>query len=663
MEYLFFLIGLVPLVFGPRITFNAFGLPQLLALSLLSTLGIILGVGQGIFPVSAPSFIILVFLGYMVLVLLWTSPIHNGRKEFGLQVTFLATFLLGCAFLTKEIVLLMCIGFTITVAVNIIYSILQTKGIDPLFPNTIKRGGNIRSAIGTIGNSNYLSSFLCSTFWLVFFVALQVHWIILSVGVGIIYIVFLKSKSRAGQLGILGSLWFFILVNAYFQNWQTILNLGIALTILGAIFAGTVLHLNWDKFWRSKIDPKGPQIWFATLRYRFCYWWSAWEMIKENPIFGGGFWYYRKNVYRYQAKINDKHPNYLDKDRYITPQPRECHNDFLEHLVEFGAIGFCLFIAFLFMVFWMGFGFLSTQWGTIDGQLMLVLLTSLVAILINSFFFFALRITSSGLVFWVTSASIVVLSGGAKISFIPTPFIMGFTILLVLTFLYKVIWPRVVTSFWFGKSLREKDWVKRNKYLTKALIESPDETLLRTHACINLMDNDPVMAAVHCSKMLCHYDGQTPLAVTMFNIALARLRNELPFEEAEFYLKYSHWLAPWFTPSRDLLTNPDGVGVRSKVRDSRRAKMRIADEKVKWQIQALMAEVKRMEGILEENKLKGLEEENTRLKTDLLKAKIQNVLLHEKKRLNVPDTWQYNTDLGQFLHPMEIEGLKEGTPK
>jgi hypothetical protein len=99
---------------------------------------------------------------------------------------------------------------------------------------------------------------------------------------------------------------------------------------------------------------------------------------------------YRKLVYYAQAAINDRDPNFLNDERYITPQPRECHNDWLEDLVELGIAGATIRWVLIGSVLWVGFSVMK-------GDLMVVfMITALLSICAHAAFFFSLRVPASG---------------------------------------------------------------------------------------------------------------------------------------------------------------------------------------------------------------------------------------------------------------------------
>lgn len=194
-------------------------------------------------------------------------------------------------------------------------------------------------------------------------------------------------------------------------------------------------------------------------------------------------------------------------------------------------------------------------------------------------------------------------------------------------------------------------------YMDRAMAFAPDDTLLRTFACIACIDYEPGLANIHAAKMLNFYDGMSPLSSTFFNVALARLRTENKFDEATSFLKHSHWLLPYFEPTLNLLNSPDGAAVRSKIRDGgRRATMRIVSDETRWKFQAMVEHRQRLE-----SDMRFLQAEMGKVKAEMANAELQaqNALLAEKKRLGIPDTWVYEADKGRFIHPDKLEGEKK----
>ena len=654
MEWYFVAAGLIPLIFCPFTLFNGFSLPQTAALSLLSALGLLAGVLMGMVPTGTPVFLSLLFLSYMLLSLLWSAPIHNAKKELGLQLPLVLLFLVACTFLTEESVKWWALVCTIVLGINSVYGRAQCWNIDPLFDNQFKAGGPTDRAIGTIGNSNFLASYYAGVIWLAVYAAVTIQISLLTIVIFSLYMIYGPIKSRAGQVGAGSSIVFFILVAAYFGKLPIVDNdfvfsLGLALLILSVIWLPCIIKDNWRTFWVKRIDPDGPQIWYSTLRYRFCYWLAALELIREKPIFGWGMWAYRKEVYRAQAQINERHPNFLKPDRYVTPQPREVHNDFLEHLVEFGIVGFVIFILFLGSIFYIGFSSLSASANFLP---VLALMSGLVSILVDAFFFFALRLPSTSIVFWVLCASIVVTGGGVGVIEIGGSVVLAIiAAVCYAAFAWNTIVKRVVANRYFAIARRpHTDDTPKHQALLNAIRWAPYDTLLRTHASVATLDFEPTIANMHANMMVAYYDGQTPLNVTLFNAALARIRQRNRYDEAVPILKRSHWILPSFQPTLDLLNDPNGAEVRAKYLGGQ-ADMRISEEKTLWHLRAL---IKEKENYDLQKTLLAKDQQILDERGRLADLAIQNLLLLEKKRLNIPDHWTYDAVKGCFVKPEEL---------
>lgn len=697
--WIFILVPFVSLIFLPKILFNLFAVPQGFALGLLSLVGVTLGVVQGSLSLSTPSIFIILFFLYMSTTLLWSDPIHNAKKEYGLQAPLFLLFILGATYLNQGNVKWVALSFTIVLFLESIYSFLQTKMIDPFFDNKVKGGGPKDNAIGTIGNPNFLASFLMVVIWISIYSALSFSLWLLLVPAFATYVLY-KTNSKAGMLATLGSMFFFVFVSSMFDKIplplntafiqpfnSMIFNLCLFSIIFTAIMVPILFHKHWNAFWNARVeDPRKAQIWYLTLRYRLCYWWAAWELIKEKPIFGWGMWSFRKEVYRAQALIHhNKYDEFLRYDRYLTPQPREVHNDFLEHLVEFGLVGFSLFMVFLSSVFIIGFNYLAGATG-IDFYLMLILLSGLVSLLIVSFFFFSLRLVPTAMAFWMLCAMITGI-GTSQIVVLGVPFYIPIMAFLFLgSIFYYCIFKRFMASYYFQIARTNPSDEKRSRALEMAIAYQPSDSVLRTHAALGCVDFEPAVANMHIGKLINDFDGMTPLWVTLFNAALIKARTRNIYEEATVYLNNSHYVHPYFPPTIDMLFSADGIGVRSRYVGGPRFMVKV-NEETKWKVQALQAnkdnlklqhenlELKRTEQHEKIEKMKKttgvkkrkrenselklqitvLELEKIGLAAQLLDANMINTLLNEKRRLTIPDTWMYDNAEGFFVTPEEAQ--------
>lgn len=662
MDWLFICLALVPAIFCPRFIFNGFALPQTLAVSLLSAASMVVGVWKGQFYFSTPTYLIIIFLIYTFLVTLRTNPIHNAKKEMGLQVSLLVLFLIISSYVTAKSIEFFIVSTSIVCGLISLYAIGQTMGIDPFFPNKIKQGGPTKNAIGSIGNPNFLSSYLSAIFWLTIYAGVNYHKLFF-LSSSIVLFALYKTKSRAGQVAIFGSLIFFLLYCAK-MNWlpysDFIFIPGLILVVLFFIFIALLLKIKWQTFWHSKIDPDAKQrVWFASFRYRLCYWLVAWHLIKKKWLFGWGLWSYRKEVYEGQAEMNEKYPGFMDKDRYITPQPRECHNDWIEHIFEYGLVGAGIFFAFLGLIVFDGL-----QISTISIS-NLILLTNLISIIINATFFFALRIPSTSVYFWTTCAIILALSGGTNhIYMISIPWwICILLVFLIGFFLWECVIVRVIASRYFLLSMFTNG-MERYAHLCKALLYLPNDTALRTHATIATADYAPVASSIHSMKAMEHFDGSITQWAVYCNYVLAHLKGYRNFfDTMTYYLKRGHYLLNYFTPINQFLTGKESISLKSQYKEG--AEMRIIDEVALWKIRTF---VSNMDGlnkdvIIQKQQMENIQLgiQNTQQKFELAKANIENLVLYEKKRMNIPDHWIFDAEEGIFKDPaiMSADELKK----
>ena len=93
MEWLFYLIVMVPLVFAPMVLFDIFSLPQTVLLCLLSGIGIVL-LGTGEILLNFPVLLSLSLIAYMVVNTFWTNVLDGARKEIAIQLPLLLIFIL-----------------------------------------------------------------------------------------------------------------------------------------------------------------------------------------------------------------------------------------------------------------------------------------------------------------------------------------------------------------------------------------------------------------------------------------------------------------------------------------------------------------------------------------------------------------------------------------
>jgi O-antigen ligase len=171
-----------------------------------------------------------------------------------------------------------------------------------------------------MGNANYTSNFLILPIiglsWLVF---LRGKWL-WSFPLVLCVLALNVTRGRASILGILIGV---IVLLALSGSRKALIGGVVGCLLVGTLFLGT--------------GNRAQLLNDHSLNERFKYWRAAYEVWKENPVFGCGVWSFRSEVYEAQAKQGEGY--FAD---YEMPKPRRVHNDWLETLCESGVVGFGL---------------------------------------------------------------------------------------------------------------------------------------------------------------------------------------------------------------------------------------------------------------------------------------------------------------------------------
>ena len=623
MEWVFYLIVIAPMIFAPMVLFDIFSLPQTALLCLLSGIGMIL-LGTGEILLDLPVLLSLSLIGYMAVNTFWTEVLDGARKEFAVQLPLLLVFILAVHLDPSSLFSVLIVMYGAGSLVQL-YAFGQTFGIDFVFPTRLKMDSKDKRPISTIGNMNFFASYILPMFWLGIYLSLSVSFFFLF-GVSLTCFLLWKTKCRGALLGLIGSVYGFFLFLSFGNfisiNWLKAL---IPFTVLTGVVVAAWLWKNWERINKERINgSKTTKL--ATLRYRICYWKAGWHLFKQKIWQGHGLRSYRKLVYFAQAALNDKDPEFLDPNRYITPQPRECHNDWLEDLVELGLLGSAIRWGLVGSIFYFGAMVLE------GSLLMLFLLTTFLSIAIHGLFFFSLRIPSTGMVFWALGGFIVLLASPAfqtvTLPFVFLPMLAAFFAL----FLWEMVAKDVIASYYFmrfqkGKNLRQKE-LDCNSTVKWA----PKETMYNTYLLIGHLNVSPQTAYKYAEEMWHNYDGMSPGWVVYLNMATAA---EVVGNKELAYRHYatSYRLLPTFVPAIQKLNFlepyipfPRRGEIMKKVKEEAKLNIQLFHERL----------------------------QNLDLQKQNLQVGIQNVILQEAGRLNIPEGWHYDIPTGEFLSPEEL---------
>lgn len=681
-------ILIAPSIACPLLLFDGYILPQIGAIAIGVGITLTVFMFHGFLVYNTFIVLCLVYFFYLMLTNIWSTCINNSEKDvplvFGYLIGAILLFNLFTLFDNSLLIITITIS-TITIILSV-YAILQSYGIDPLFPDRVKsrkeelkntpinqlaefyRNDNCVDvrAISTLGNTNFAAGFFICGLPFIFILCSLTSWWFGFLSIPVI-IAINKTNSRAGTLSLIGFILFFLLLCKQ-RNWiwETITSASEIELFIVQLVVGILFCLAWIKYihkfrkainFLSKdnnlnnfLDVEKPDESedveairdhpVAHLRYRFRYWRSAFWIIKQRPILGYGLRTYRREVYKAQAELNAlTKGQFLDEKRYATPQPRECHNDIIENFVEGGVIGGLLFLIIIGLAFSHGLSYIEM----VDGSkaiLMMFILSGIVGVLIDASFFFPLRLGPSAFCFWTLVASIEYLYtkevGFVKIfSFTPNLFMILMLATGIGAFLYKTVLRPNISNYYFTRHCFTPSPAKREKLLRKALSFDPENNIVLSNMVIGYVANFPKIAERFAIQMYENFDGMIPAWAMSYNYGLVRFFNK-DYEIASELFQESLYYLPYFEPSRHLLSRVWPLAAFP----NRGVAMKI----ISPDVAAFITQCK------EQGEKGGLTQEEARI----LELNVLCSILNEKVRLNIPFNWAFNLDEFYFMSPGEI---------
>lgn len=665
-----------PLVFAPLKFIDGYILPQLAVHAIGLGVAFVGMVQLGVFPLSLLSLLVCLYFVYMVMTTFWSTATHASLRDLPLVFNGLAAFLVASVLFRSSALNMVTVslGVFFVSTITCIYCIGQRLRIDPVFkerlvsaavdfkglprqriPKWFRNKNFIDSRpIGTIGNTNFVSGYLGSTVPFLVFLSVEVSpWFLLSILLVVVTVT--MAECRAALLGMFCSGLVFLLIASRaglvidFVVWLFSFELVRLLSVIGAVYVllflvdaicrlhkgGVFRMLNAETPLTSElsVESEDQEDLVAHLRYRFRYWKAAWELLKQKPLQGFGLRTFRKEVYQAQATLHNRDGKFLGLG-YQTPQPRECHNDYVENFVEGGLVGGLMFLAILAVVFYNAWVYLSSV-VAVDFLLVAGVLSGFLCLLVVAFFFFPFRLPASAVLFWVGLALLDSMTTDVAIVTFESNI---FLTLLVAGVLAALLWEGSIkpnaANFYFNKYSFSRDMMLREKFLIKATDFSPRETIFRTHAAVNYSETVPSFAEKHANVMSYFYDGMTPAWMMFYNVAMVKAANG-KFEEAIEYLNHSLYYFPRFKPALQFMQM---IWAEAKMPERRILMKRMTKE-----------------GLLA-IKLHRTEAEKHNMA-------IENIILQEKVKSNIPIEWSFDLKEGVFLTPTEAENLRRERQK
>uniref|UniRef100_A0A6M3IDW5 Putative O-antigen ligase n=1 Tax=viral metagenome TaxID=1070528 RepID=A0A6M3IDW5_9ZZZZ len=666
-------ILIAPIVACPLKFFDGYILPQIGVAAIGISIASLFWIYNGSFTISFATIAAFIYFMYLMTSCSWSTVQHNSLRD--VPLIFLSVFsYLICSTLFQDknnIVSVSLAVFSVSMFTSL-YAIGQKFLFDPLFPERLRSRkddyGNSKvedihptfrnknfidsRAISTLGNTNFASGFFISTTPFICYLSGEISPYFLLSLIVIIGAIFCTT-SKAGKLSLLVFLLSFVIIISgrgylfdllfYIAEFPILSNIIIFFTLVTGITYFIILRKeNPLKFLSNEndnfntmldVENDNQQYWLSTLRYRQKYWKIAFNLIKKRLLQGYGLRTYRKEVYFEQAKINQKDGGkFLRPGYYQTPQPRECHNDFIENFVEGGLVGGILFLSIIFFIICNATIVKDVTLSTKDFFILAGVISALFGMFVEVFFFFPLRLGSSALMFWI---SLALLQSFTKLEYINININLGIILFLVVM-LMAMLWEGVIKpnlgNYFFTKYNFTGIITKKEKYLRKAINYCPRESIFRTHLLIGYLDVFPQEADFHAEILRNHFDGMTPAWSSAFNCGAAKLRRR-HFEDAFKFFEESLYFLPSFEDARNRLIQifPLTPFKRRQITMKQMTEVGIqAVRQGQAEVNALQREISNSQ------------------------TKFCAVVLNEKLKLNIPIEWAFNPENCQFLSPGEI---------
>ena len=359
-----------------------------------------------------------------------------------------------------------------------------------------KRGSMV---VGTIGNSNYLGTYLLFPLMaitgLIWLVQGRARYGLIALWV-FVFAALLFSRARAAWVGVFFALPLLLFLVARIHRFSIRDHLrtrGKQAILCGVAFAaisGLLWGLAPQRFhtlmgFRKVANPDSFKM--RTEKYFQVSWW----LFKESPLFGTGIWSFRNMVYEAQAELEKLGGNFF-KD-YPEPKPRRVHNEYLEVLNDGGLVAALVLAALLWVIMKHGWTVIRKESVPQDERIIAgIAFSSLVGVLVTALFFFPFRINSTlfmtalmlGITegFYVRHSSLIgksALKDSPRVIFIPV------ILLLLVGWIYYTGYKPLqgeLEHLHYKKALSQKHAEEAEKSILKAISYDPHNSVYSVYA-------------------------------------------------------------------------------------------------------------------------------------------------------------------------------------
>ena len=418
------LVILVPLVFYPY-CITVFVPAKEVTAEILILLGLmfwglkIISKEELKFTNSPLNFPILSFMLICVLSLLWSNSFFVSMKELPLFLAGPLLYFIITNNINDERQIDRILNVLLIVASLFgIYGILQYNGIDFYFWAHIV--GRLQ-VFGLFGNVNYFAEYLIVplplAISLFFATKKRTNKILLLAGILAMTGSLILTFTRGSYLAVGTSLifMFFLYIVNRGKNFLKE-NKKIFIIILTAIIIVTFLFIIPTPLSRpgtviSKIKGRVSVTRLInefSFGRRIAIWKFTGMMIKDHPLLGSGLGTFKYNSLRYQAKFFDQGNN---RSLYPYGIADEMHNEYLQLWAELGIIGLGIFIWLMISYFNYVIKLLKRVKDRYNQGIIIGLMGSVIAVLVDGLFGFPLHLSASVVLFWLALALTTVVAG------------------------------------------------------------------------------------------------------------------------------------------------------------------------------------------------------------------------------------------------------------
>ncbi len=276
--------------------------------------------------------------------------------------------------------------------------------------------GGVESVISTLGNRNYLASFLGHLIPVIFVFLIQARLFLTRIAIALSLVLFAFTlyitDSAAIWLGFgvagLGTLLVLILsglIKTFSPQQKRFLWVSLLVLALGGAFviAPTVVR-NWNATAMQgdlshRVSSFVQNIWEENSgNVRIWDWWIGYEMWKTSPLVGQGVGTYKIKFLEYKAVFRKTEEGQKDNYNGVIARAIQAHNEYIQVLAEMGVLGLTAMLALIGALFASTFKFLKLEQVSPEKKWMLVgALAGVIVFLIDSFFSFPLHLPASAL--------------------------------------------------------------------------------------------------------------------------------------------------------------------------------------------------------------------------------------------------------------------------